>query len=173
MSCKFFIKNNEQEFKDSYFQTIKKDEYAYITDFNYYLITEKNELEKYYLFFSLDNKRTKIYTNILYLVSNKFGDYICKKKQYVEWSKRYFMLIKNNYYFYYCVCKTPMEKGEICRVLYLDNEILCFDNDNLAWDTLTAKKIEGLMPFNAKKEIDKKLPLFVDKINSLKLIYEL
>ena len=100
MSCKFFIKNNEQEFKDSYFQAIKKDEYVYITDFNYYLITEKNELEKHYLYFSLNSNRTKKYTNILYLVSNRFGDYVCKQRNTIEWSKRYLMLIKDNYYFY-------------------------------------------------------------------------
>lgn len=173
MPCKFFIKNNEQEFKDSYFQAIKKDKYVYINDFNYYLITEKNELLKYYLFFALDSNRTKKYTDILYLVSNRFGNYVYKKRNATEWSKRYLMLIKDNYYFYYHVCKTPMEEGEICRILYLDDNLLSYDNDNLAWDTLTAKKIDSLMPFNAKKAIDKKLPLFIDKINSLRLINEL
>jgi len=172
MVHKFFIKNNEQEFKDSYFQAIKKDKYTYIADFNYYLITEKNELLKHYLFFSLEKNEHKQYNNILYRVSNKFGDYVCKKRD-VEWSKQYLMLIKNNYYFYYHVCKTPMEEGEICRILYLDDNLLSYDNDNLAWDTLTAKKIDSLMPFNAKKAIDKKLPLFIDKINSLRLINEL
>ena len=170
MTYKFFIKNNEREFKDLFFQTKKENKYIYVSDFNYRLIIEKNKLKKYYLFFALKPIRTKIYTDVLYSVSNKFGNYICKR-QNLTWPNRYLIQIKDNYYLYYY--KNNNEDNEICRVLYLNDVILRFDNDNLAWDTLTAKKIKGLMPFDAKKEIDKKLPLFIDTVNSLKLINEL
>ena len=41
MTYKFFIKNNEREFKDSFFQTKKENKYIYVSDFNYRLIIEK------------------------------------------------------------------------------------------------------------------------------------
>jgi len=170
MNYKFFIINDEQEFKNQYFKKIKEDEHISLWNFNYYLIDENYTIKKYFLFFTLEKNEHKQYNNTLYRISNKFGDYI-NKEQNITHPQCYLMLIKDNYYLYYHLINDYHSDCVeiVCRIVYLNNNLFSYDNDNLAWDTVTSKKVEGLIPFNAKKEVEYKLPIFVNTINSLNI----
>ena len=170
MNYKFLIKHNEQEFKDQYFK-YKKDDYIALFNYSYYLIDENSNTYMNYLLFSLERNRTKAYNNILYRISNKFGDFIYKENNYKD-CDRYFMYIKDNYYMYYYFANQYDERHNeiMCRVIYMDDNILSYDNDNLDWVTLTPKKLEGLVPIEAKYEINKKLPIFMNVINSKSIL---
>jgi len=174
MNYKFLIKHDEQIFKDQYYKVKKNVDYIALFNFSYYLINENYNIEIKYLLFSLEEHKCKSYNNILYAVSNKFGDFVYKEQNRAL-DNRYLMLIKDNYYIYYHLFNdyNPKYKEIVCRIVYLDDNILYYDDDNISWDTLTAKKIEGLIPIDAIKEVEYKLPIFINTINSLRFINEL
>lgn len=173
MNYKFLIKHDEQAFKNQYYKVKKNVDYIALFNFSYYLISENYNIEIKYLLFSLEQHKYKSYNNILYAVSNKFGDFIYKEQNRTL-DNRYLMLIKDNYYIYYHLFNYDPKYTEIvCRIVYLDDTIIHYDDDNISWDTITNKKIEGLMPIDAKKEVNNKLPIFINIVNSMNIINKL